>query len=82
MLNEDEHHIAPDDGTAYTMCYDAIMAEVRKAGNAEIVGVGPEIAGTSGHATEYMMHFLDPKNHKGYNGTGANVAPTVSSFHW
>ena len=50
--------------------------------NPTITGVGPEIAGTSGHATEYMMHFLNPANHKGYTGTGANVAPTVSSFHW
>ena len=29
MLNEDEHGVKPDDGTAYTECYDAIMAEVR-----------------------------------------------------
>ena len=43
------------------------MAEVHKV-NPTIVGVGPEIAGTSGHATEYMMHFLDPANHKGYQG--------------
>jgi hypothetical protein len=85
VLNEDEHGIEPDDGTAYTACYDAIMAEVRNpknGNNPTIVGVGPEIAGTSGHATEYLMHFLDPKNHKGYNGAGANVAPAVSSYHW
>ena len=44
------------------------MAEVHKV-NPTIVGVGPEIAGTSGHATEYMMHFLDPANHKGYQGS-------------
>ena len=43
------------------------MAEVHKV-NPTIVGVGPEIAGTSGHATEYMMHFLEPANHKGYQG--------------
>lgn len=82
---QDEHGIQPDDGTAYTACYDAIMAEVRNpknGNNPAIVGVGPEIAGTSGHATEYLMHFLDPKNHKGYNGAGANVAPAVSSYHW
>jgi hypothetical protein len=29
-----------------------------------------------------MMHFLDPKNHKGYQGFGADVAPAVSSYHW
>ena len=29
VLNEDEHSIQPDDGTAYTTCYDAIAAEVR-----------------------------------------------------
>merc|ERR1719261_2359699 len=30
VLNEDEHHIEPDDGTAYTTCFDAISAEVAK----------------------------------------------------
>ena len=114
VLNEDEHHIAPDDGTAYTACYDAIMAEIRNpkngapvglfyiarapnlrlktrngtGNNQEIVGVGPEIAGTSGHSMEYMMHFLDPANHKGYTGKSgarslpADLTPAVSSFHW
>ena len=28
VLNEDEHHIAPDDGQAYTTCYDAVRAAV------------------------------------------------------
>ena len=58
--NEDEHHIQPDDGTAYTTCYDAIMAEIRNpknGNNPTIVGVGPEIAGTSGHATEYLLLY-------------------------
>jgi len=130
VLNEDEHHIQPDDGTACklgtlspvsfpirreglpfltmlaantappsrppssfpfsprsadTTCYDAIMAEVRNpknGNNRDIVGVGPEIAGTSGRSTEYIMHFLDPKNHKGYKGVGKGEVPKVSSFHW
>ena len=81
VLNEDEHGVKPDDGTAYTTCYDAIMAEVRKV-NTDIVGVGPEIAGTNGNSMTYMMHFLNPANHKGFQGVGAGVAPTVSSFHW
>jgi hypothetical protein len=29
-------------------------------------GVGPEIFGASGHATEYLLHFLNASNHKGY----------------
>ena len=81
VLNEDEHGVKPDDGTAYTTCYDAIMAEVRKV-NTDIVGVGPEIAGTNGNSMTYMMHFLNPANHKGFQGVGVGVAPTVSSFHW
>jgi hypothetical protein len=39
VLNEDEHHIAPDDGTAYTTCYDAIMAEIRNPKNGAPVGL-------------------------------------------
>ena len=77
--------LAPALVTVDTTCYDAIMAEVRSpknGNNPHIVGVGPEIAGTSGHATEYMMYFLDPKNHKGYKGVGKGEVPTVSSFHW
>ena len=81
VLNEDEHKLQPDDGTAYTKCYDAIMAEVHSV-NPAIVGVGPEIAGTAGASVEYMLHFLRPKNHLGHKGVGAAVAPTVSSFHW
>ena len=56
--------------------------------NPTITGVGPEIAGTSGHSMEYMMHFLDPANHKGYTGKSgakslpADLTPAVSSFHW
>ena len=37
VLNEDEHGVKPDDVTAYTTCYDAIMAEVGKV-NPTIVG--------------------------------------------
>ena len=54
VLNEDEHHIQPDNGAAYTVCFDAIMKEVRKV-NPTIKGVGPEIAGASGGATSYLM---------------------------
>jgi len=75
VLNEDEHHIEPDDGTAYTQCYDAIAKEVGKV-NPTIQLVGPEIAGTSGHSTEYLLHFLNASNHD------PPVAPAVSSYHW
>ena len=48
---------APDDGTAYTTCYDAIMAEVHKV-NPALPGVGPEIFGASGLATECKSSSL------------------------
>jgi hypothetical protein len=54
VLNEDEHHIQPDNGQAYTQCFDAVMREVRKV-NGSIQGVGPEVAGASGAATSYLM---------------------------
>ena len=75
MLNEDEHGIKPDDGTAYTTCYDAIAAEVSKI-NPIIQLVGPEIAGTSGHSADYLIHFLNASNHH------PAVPPAVSSYHW
>jgi len=75
VLNEDEHSIQPDDGTAYTTCYDAIAAEVSKV-NPTIQLVGPEIAGTSGHSTEYLLHFLNASNHN------PPIPPAVSSYHW
>ena len=62
VLNEDEHNIAPDDGTAYTTCYDAIKKEVAKV-NPTITPVGPEIAGTTGTAAAYLLHFLNASNH-------------------
>eukprot|EP00729_Bicosta_minor_P000930 gene930-18600_t len=75
VLNEDEHGIAPDDGTAYTTCYDAIKIEVAKV-NPTITAVGPEIAGTTGHSTEYLLHFLNASNHDD------GQPPEVSSYHW
>ena len=81
ILNEDDHGESPDDGTAYTTCYDAIAAEVHKV-NPAIVPVGPEIFGASGHATEYLMHFLNASNHYGYQGFGKGAVPSVVSYHW
>ena len=52
MLNEDEHHIQPDNGVAYTTCFDAIKAEVSRV-NPTIVLVGPEII--NGHPLEYGL---------------------------
>ena len=79
VLNEDDHGCAPDDGTWYTTCYDAIMFEVHKV-NPEIIGVGPEIFGSSGDATEYLMHFLNASNHKGYKGVGVRKRPFCTNF--
>ena len=62
VLNEDEHAIKPDNGMAYTVCYDAIKAEVAKV-NPTITPVGPEIAGTSGHSWDYMHYFLNASHH-------------------
>jgi hypothetical protein len=31
VLNEDEHHIKPDMGQAYTVCFDAIKARPKRA---------------------------------------------------
>ena len=44
ILNEDEHSIQPDDGTAYTTCFDAVRAQLEKI-NSTIIPVGPEISG-------------------------------------
>ena len=52
VLNEDEHHIQPDNGVAYTTCFDAIKAEVSRV-NPTIVLVGPEII--NGHPLEYGL---------------------------
>ena len=76
ILNEDEHGIQPDNGQAYVQCYDAMEKEIRKQGNEDIVLVGPEIAGTSGHATEYLLYHLNASNHD------PPVPPQVSSYHW
>ena len=67
MLNEDEHHIQPENGPAYTACYDAIKVEVAKV-NPKIVLVGPEIVG-GGWSWPYMRYFLDKDNHDTANDT-------------
>merc|ERR1719272_82213 len=75
VLNEDEHNIKPDDGTAYTTCYDAIKKEVAKV-NPTITPVGPEIAGTTGTAAAYLLHFLNASNHDDLQ------PPEIASYHW
>jgi len=57
---KDEHQIQPDNGAAYTVCYDAIKKEVAKV-NPTIVPVGPEIARCS--FSDRILHscmLLDP----------------------
>ena len=75
VLNEDEHHIAepgePDNGEAYTMCYDAIKIEVRKV-NPNVVLVGPEICC---RGPEFLQYFLNASNH------ADGQAPSMASYH-
>jgi hypothetical protein len=81
ILNEDEHFIKPDDGTAYDTCYDAISSAVAKV-NPAIVPIGPEICGPSTKTADgewhlnFILHHLDPSKHVG------GKAPAVASFHW
>lgn len=71
ILNEDEHHVKPDDGSAYTKCYDAVSQEVKKV-NSKIVMVGPEICC---RGTDYLMYFLNGSNH------ADGKPPPVASYH-
>jgi hypothetical protein len=74
VLNEDEHAIKPDNGVAYTTCYDAIKIEVERV-NKKVTLVGPEIVGGSWD-TGYMEYFLKAENH------ADKQAPPVASYHW
>ena len=74
VLNEDEHQIHPENGVAYTTCYDAIKVEVEKA-NSNVTLVGPEIVGGS-WSWPYMKYFLDADNH------ADKKAPPIASYHW
>jgi hypothetical protein len=74
VLNEDEHHIQPENGPAYTQCFDAIKVEVGKI-NSDIVIVGPEIVGGS-WSWSYMKYFLDANNH------ADKLAPPIATWHW
>ena len=73
VLNEDEHHIKPEDGVAYTVCYDAIKKEVAKV-NPAVILVGPEII--NGAPLQYMKYFLNASNHDD------NEPPQIASYHW
>lgn len=73
VLNEDEHHIKPDDGMAYTICYDAIKSEVKKV-NPKVILVGPEII--NGQPLNYMQYFLNASNH------ADKEPPPIASYHW
>ena len=71
VLNEDEHAIKPENGPAYTTCYDAIKIEVEKV-NKKVTLVGPEVVMEWG----YMEYFLKAENH------ADKQAPPVASYHW
>ena len=71
VLNEDEHHIQPGGGVAYTVCYDAIKVEVEKV-NPKVLLVGPEVVADA----SYMEYFLNADNH------ADKKAPPIASWHW
>eukprot|EP00729_Bicosta_minor_P014046 gene14046-32181_t len=70
----DEHGIKPENGPAYTTCYDAIKVEVEKV-NKKVTLVGPEIVGGA-YSVGYMEYFLKSENH------ADKQAPPVASYHW
>jgi hypothetical protein len=70
VLNEDEHHLAPDHGPAYVQCFDAIAAEVARV-NPRTVLVGPEEVADN----EMMLYFLNGSNHVN------DQVPKVASYH-
>ena len=72
VLNEDEHHLQPGGGPAYTTCFDAVKAAVAKV-NPTIVPAGPEWASPSVHVLGYFMnasHHADGK------------PPPLVTYHW
>lgn len=73
VLNEDEHHIKPDMGQAYTVCFDAIKAEVAK-NNPSIIAIGPELI--NGAPLPFIDYFLNASNH------ADGLAPPITSYHW
>eukprot|EP01043_Picozoa_sp_COSAG02_P009398 COSAG02_NODE_317_length_24808_cov_120.564329_25_plen_219_part_00 len=75
MLNEDEHALAPDQGQMYTICFDAIKAEVAK-NNPSIIAVGPELCWVcTKDPLDYMKYFLNASNHDD------GLAPPITSYH-
>lgn len=72
ILNEDEHHLQPDDGRAYTACYDAVKAAVAKV-NPQIVPAGPEWAVPS---LDVLGYFMNASNH------ADGEPPPLVTYHW
>lgn len=72
ILNEDEHHLQPDGGPAYTTCYDAVKAAVAKV-NPQIVPAGPEWAVP---AVDVLGYFLNASNH------ADGAPPPLVTYHW
>ena len=78
ILNEDEHRIAPDNGTAYVTCFDAIVRSIARVAPS-LVPAGPEISGSGSYPSpefDYLAHFLQPRNHA--NG----APPPLATWHW
>merc|ERR1712166_1218013 len=75
VLNEDEHHLAPDKGQAYTVCFDAIKVEIAKI-NPAIIAVGPELCWScTPNPLPFMKYFLNASNH------ADGLAPALTSYH-
>ena len=75
VLNEDEHHLSPDKGEAYTVCFDAIKVEIAK-NNPAIIAVGPELCWScTPNPLPFMKYFLNASNH------ADGLAPSLTSYH-
>ena len=62
---------------AYTTCFDAVVAQLRKI-NSTIVPVGPEISGSCsypGSQFEYLSHVMNKSNHVD------DFEPQIGSYH-
>jgi hypothetical protein len=79
IFNEDERHLQPGLGVAYTTCFDAIKAELAAVNPAQVL-VGPEICfpvpwGVQEGPMQWVRHFMNGSNH------ADGEAPAVVSYH-
>ena len=76
VLNEDEHHMVPEDGPEYTVCWDAWKKEIAKV-NPHLTLIGPETyyMKDEPNSLKYNEYFLNASNH------ADGKAPAVVSNH-